>query len=140
MKDKTTAAILAFFLGGVGAHKFYLGRAGTGLLYLVFCWTLIPGFLALIDFLILALMDQEEFHRRYNHALRPPVVVNVLPPPGGVPVHGPWVPYGAPASPPRNPGLDPEELGRRLEKLNELRISGLLSEAEFAAQKARLLE
>ncbi|MGH6853085.1 MAG: TM2 domain-containing protein, partial [Methylocella sp.] len=24
--DKTTAALLAIFLGGVGAHKFYLGK------------------------------------------------------------------------------------------------------------------
>ena len=29
MKDKTTAAILAFFLGGLGAHKFYLGKKAT---------------------------------------------------------------------------------------------------------------
>lgn len=31
MKDKTTAGILALLLGGIGAHKFYLGRTGLGL-------------------------------------------------------------------------------------------------------------
>ena len=34
MKDKTTAAILAFFLGGFGVHKFYLGESGLGIIYL----------------------------------------------------------------------------------------------------------
>ncbi len=49
MRNKTTAAILAFFLGGLGGHKFYLGRAGQGILYLFFCWTFIPAVLAFID-------------------------------------------------------------------------------------------
>ncbi|MEZ4462632.1 MAG: TM2 domain-containing protein [bacterium] len=37
MKDKTTAFLLAWFLGGFGIHKFYLGENGAGLLYLLFC-------------------------------------------------------------------------------------------------------
>ncbi|RKO71209.1 TM2 domain-containing protein [Sphingobacterium puteale] len=44
MKDKTTAALMAFFLGGFGAHRFYLGQIGLGFLYLLFCWTLIPTY------------------------------------------------------------------------------------------------
>jgi len=48
-KDATAAILLALFLGGVGAHHFYLGRSGLGILYLLFCWTLIPSFLALIE-------------------------------------------------------------------------------------------
>lgn len=29
-KSRMTAALLAFFLGGLGAHKFYLGKVGQG--------------------------------------------------------------------------------------------------------------
>ena len=37
MKDKNIAAILAFPLfGGWGAHKFYLGQVGAGIVYLAF--------------------------------------------------------------------------------------------------------
>lgn len=32
-RDKTVAAVLAFFLGGIGIHKFYLGQSGQGILY-----------------------------------------------------------------------------------------------------------
>lgn len=83
MKDKNTAAVLAFFFGGVGAHKFYLGQTGAGIVYLAFAWTLIPLFISFVEFIILALMDREEFNRRFNgsHSLAAsPVVVNMLPP------------------------------------------------------------
>ena len=33
MKSKKTAIILAIFLGAVGAHRFYLGQTGKGVLY-----------------------------------------------------------------------------------------------------------
>lgn len=158
MKDKSTAAILALFMGGIGVHKFYLGRIGAGIVYLIFSLTFVPALLGLIDFFILALMDQDEFNRRYNGHLLPPgqVVVNMLPP--AYP-HGPY-PYPPPPGYPQQgyppPGYPPqgyppqgypqqhaprttEELAAQLEKLNELRIAGLLTEDEFAAQKARLL-
>lgn len=66
MKSKTTATVLCLFLGGFGVHRFYLGQAGLGLLYLVFFWTLIPGFIALIDFIVLLLMSEETFNQKYN--------------------------------------------------------------------------
>ena len=50
--NKVVYCILAFFLGGIGIHKFYAGKIGTGVLYLLFCWTFIPGFIALIEFII----------------------------------------------------------------------------------------
>jgi hypothetical protein len=34
-KSKTTAYLLWFFLGAVSAHKFYLGKIGIGILYLL---------------------------------------------------------------------------------------------------------
>lgn len=35
-KNKTTAGLLALFLGGLGVHKFYLGQTLAGVLYLLF--------------------------------------------------------------------------------------------------------
>jgi hypothetical protein len=43
-----------------------------------------------------------------------------------------------PAAPPVAPS-DPDDMIDRLQKLGELRDSGVLTEAEFAAQKARIL-
>lgn len=34
MKSKGTAALLCFFLGALGVHRFYVGKIGTGILYL----------------------------------------------------------------------------------------------------------
>lgn len=48
-KNRTVAVLLALFLGGLGAHKFYLERPGMGLLYLIFCWTFIPSIIGLIE-------------------------------------------------------------------------------------------
>ncbi|MGI8772801.1 MAG: NINE protein [Acidobacteriaceae bacterium] len=38
-KDELAGVLLAFFLGGFGAHHFYLRRNGLGVLYLCFFWT-----------------------------------------------------------------------------------------------------
>ncbi|EPJ1919894.1 TM2 domain-containing protein [Vibrio alginolyticus] len=61
------AALLAFFLGGFGAHKFYLGKIGQGILYLVFCWTLIPAIIAFIEFIIYLCESDEKFETRYQN-------------------------------------------------------------------------
>lgn len=66
MKSKTTATVLAFFLGGFGIHRFYLGQTGLGILYLVFCWTFVPALIALIDFIGFLLMSKETFDQKYN--------------------------------------------------------------------------
>lgn len=52
--------LLAFFLGGIGAHHFYNGKTVRGLLYLVFVWTMIPSALALID-MVIALVNKNKF-------------------------------------------------------------------------------
>lgn len=67
MKNKFTAVLLAFFLGGIGIHKFYLGKSTQGILYLIFCWTFIPALLALFDFLGLLFMSDQGFNVKYNN-------------------------------------------------------------------------
>ncbi|MFZ2472420.1 MAG: zinc-ribbon domain and TM2 domain-containing protein [Methanothrix sp.] len=64
--NKTTAALLALFLGGLGMHKFYLGRTGMGLIYLVFCWTLIPAFISLVEGIQFLSMSESEFAMKYR--------------------------------------------------------------------------
>ena len=65
MKSKIAAALLAFFLGGLGAHKFYLGKVGQGILYLVFCWTGIPAIVALVEAILYIIASDSEFNAKY---------------------------------------------------------------------------
>jgi len=67
MKSKSTATLLAFFLGGFGIHRFYLGQSGKGFMYLIFFWTLIPAFIALFDFIGFLMMPENTFNRKYNY-------------------------------------------------------------------------
>ena len=48
-KDPVIGVLLAFFLGSFGAHRFYLGQNGIAIIYILFCWTLIPHLIALIE-------------------------------------------------------------------------------------------
>lgn len=58
--------MLAFFLGGFGVHKFYLGRIGAGVLYLLFFWTFIPAIIAFIEMIIYITMSDEAFAAKYG--------------------------------------------------------------------------
>jgi len=71
VKDKTVAVVLAFFVGGFGIHKFYLGNNVAGVLYLLFSWTLIPSLLAFFDFIGLLLMSEQVFQVQYNGGMLP---------------------------------------------------------------------
>ena len=72
-KSKGLAIVLALFLGGLGIHKFYLGKPGVGFLYLLFCWTFIPAILGVIDALTLAGKSEREF----TGAVRPGIASNL---------------------------------------------------------------
>jgi TM2 domain-containing membrane protein YozV len=65
-KSRIAAALLAFFLGGFGVHKFYLGRVGMGILYLIFCWTFIPAIIAFIEMIVYLTMTDEAFAAKYG--------------------------------------------------------------------------
>lgn len=81
MKDKVVAALVAFFLGWIGIHKFYLGQTGAGILYLLFCWTGIPAIIAFFECIGLLLMSEQSFNAKFNHSFqstsaRPSFAVN----------------------------------------------------------------
>jgi TM2 domain-containing membrane protein YozV len=66
MKSKSTAGILALLLGGIGIHKFYLNKAGMGILYVVFCWTFIPMIVSIFEGIYYLTMSDENFNIKYN--------------------------------------------------------------------------
>ena len=81
MKNKIIAALLAFFLGEWGIHKFYLNGQKQGKKYLIWCIVgvllsiavigLIPliilFFAKIIDGIGLLFMSDEEFDEKYNN-------------------------------------------------------------------------
>ena len=64
-KRKGTATLLALTLGGVGAHRFYLGQWAWGLASLLLCWTMLPALLGVVDFVRLTYMSDRQFADRY---------------------------------------------------------------------------
>lgn len=64
-KSRSTAVILALVLGGLGFHRFYTGRTGTGILYMLFCWTGIPSVIGIVEGVRYAMMSDQEWEYRY---------------------------------------------------------------------------
>lgn len=73
-KNKIVAALLAFFLGGLGIHKFYLGKNTAGIIMLccsvfgailIFIPTIIIGIIAFVEFIIYLVTPDDEFERKY---------------------------------------------------------------------------
>ena len=64
-KNKVVAGILAILLGDLGIHKFYLGKIGWGIVYLLFCWTGIPAIVGFIEGIIYLCTDDETFQVKY---------------------------------------------------------------------------
>lgn len=69
-RNKLVAALLAFFLGPLGIHRFYTGRTGSGIVMLVLTCTLVGLIVsapwAFIDFIRYLIMSDEEFEVRYR--------------------------------------------------------------------------
>ena len=69
-RNKYIAALIAFFLGPIGIHRFYLGRTGSGIAMVVLSFTLV-GLLvtipwAFIDMIRYLIMSDAEFAERYE--------------------------------------------------------------------------
>jgi len=65
-KSKVSAGLFALLLGGIGIHKFYLGRPVQGILYILFCWTFIPAIVALVEGIVYLSMSDEQFAQKYG--------------------------------------------------------------------------
>lgn len=66
IKSRSTAILLAFFLGGLGVHKFYLRRPGQGIAYVLFVWTFIPAIIAFCEFIYYLTLSSRQFDWHYN--------------------------------------------------------------------------
>lgn len=65
-RNRLVAALLALILGGLGIHKFYLGRIAQGVIYLIFFWTIIPMIIGFIEGIIYLTMTDGEFAAKYG--------------------------------------------------------------------------
>lgn len=70
IKSKTTAGILAILLGGLGIHKFYMGKIGVGIVYLLFCWTYIPAIIGVIQGIMYLTSNEHNFQVKHHVRLR----------------------------------------------------------------------
>ena len=63
VSTRKMAIILAIFLGWLGAHRFYLGQIGWGIIYLIILWVFAPlvVIISLIDAIRYAFMSDDEF-------------------------------------------------------------------------------
>ncbi|MBO7219483.1 MAG: TM2 domain-containing protein [Clostridia bacterium] len=61
-KNRIIAALLAFFAGSIGLHKFYMGNIASGIMYIIFWWTAIPSILSFIDGISLLCMTDSKFN------------------------------------------------------------------------------
>lgn len=76
-RNRIAAALLAIFLGTFGIHKFYnsskarissfayLGKPVQGFIYLIFCWTFLPGLIGFIEGIIYLCMSDKSFENKY---------------------------------------------------------------------------
>ena len=65
-KSRVTAGVLAILLGGLGVHKFYLGKAGIACLYILFCWSFIPAIIGIVEGILYLTMDDESFKAKFK--------------------------------------------------------------------------
>lgn len=63
--SKAVLLLLTFFFGGLGAHKFYLGKWWQGALYVLFFWTLVPALVALVEFVVYCFTSEARLNEKY---------------------------------------------------------------------------
>lgn len=62
-KSRLAAALLCWFLGVIGIHRFYVGKVGTGILMILTLGGL--GIWALIDFIMILIGSFRDKEERY---------------------------------------------------------------------------
>lgn len=65
-KNKVVAGVLGILLGGLGIHHFYLGSTVSGIICLLTSCIAIGGIIGLIEGIMLLVMSDEDFDKRYN--------------------------------------------------------------------------
>lgn len=65
-RSRIVAILLAIFLGDWGIHKFYLGHAGWGFIYILFSWTFIPLIVGWIEAIMYLSMSDQSFEAKYS--------------------------------------------------------------------------
>lgn len=108
-RERSTAVVLAFAGAPFGVHHWYLGRKMRGILSAIFCVTGIPALVSIYDGVRMLLDGQRSFDEQFN------------------PEH---VALARQAQ---------ADVMAQIERLHALKEKGVLTEAEFRAQKAALL-
>ena len=122
-KSPGLALGLCLFLGGIGAHHFYLGNTGSGVVFLLFCWTFIPAIIAL--FQCFAIMGHVG---RMNDQLARRIIGNLK---ADQPV-GTLQPSGAAVT-----SLDSAKA--EIAKLDEMLAAGTITQDEYQALRKKAL-
>ena len=63
-KSKAAVTLWGIFLGWVGAHKFYMGSWGWGIIYLLTFSLAVPAIVGIVEWIRYVLMSDEEFYAK----------------------------------------------------------------------------
>ena len=69
MKNKYVASFLSFFIGAIGAHKFYLGDNKRVCLF-SFSWTGVPALLGIFESIKILKLSENDFETYYKEYIR----------------------------------------------------------------------
>ena len=122
-KDFVPTMLLCFFLGGLGMHRFFVGKTGTGILMLLTIGGL--GIWWIIDLIMIAMGSFKDIHGRAI-IYQSTNTANTAP--------STHVPGKVEEAPPA------KDIPAEIEKLADLKDKGIITDEEFQQKKQELLE